>query len=954
MKKLFSSLLLCLAVLTASAQETLKRAVTVNFEDLASLTPKMAFDKDTSAIALQGLTFTTGQASVRFTSTTGVNRASIKYRVQGKSGYSYADCISGSRLVISVGNDYDLVGVRFINGSTVGGFQLDKGSKGTFKFFDQATEWRAEENGTPIDGVKQISLTNVQFASEIRCLEITYRSPLNVLRCTASSPTDEVESLGNIRLQFTHAVTSAPGAPFAISGSQSTFGTPVFEGNTVTLTASTPVTASGTHTVTFPARSFVTAEGYYNDAFTRTFTVQEPQNTFMPEPIPGGQIERIQQAYTLAFPTAVGNMAELPNVTLDVYRRGEAAPCGYAKFKQGADDKTVTMTIGGVSYTQPTVFTIKVPEKTFFNYLYGDNTNRALRWNAAFEMKFWKAGVETPSAEVVARATEVLANNGVGYPSATSASRTALTSMIETQDQSDAKFEAAIAAFYAEQDITMPEDGHWYTVCNKQKDGTVRYLSYDGAKVTLAATGTAFKAVAAGTEWQLMTSDGRYLTPLASEGNYSLAPKSSVSTTATALTVAKLAGDDAEAVFGLMTLSGNIGKRLGAGDDVTAFSTVKSDGTIIEGETQAYFTDMASSAFLLTETAKPEIVTKYTVTVYPESQGSIEDLEKIVITFPNVTAISYDQTKDITLTSPAYKPIACAVSVEGNTVTLTAAQSLRNGTYTLVAPKGAFTWSDGTETVTVPDITAQFTVYVADDYLADLNNLYRVTYTPNIDTVNQLDLNSICIELQHDDFTSVESYADPSADVLLTDNFYEVNNKVYAHGSLSTEVTPEQYVVLTLRHNGEYVGDVAWHDESSYILTDQRRGYLLEGDVIGNDTLTRNRYKHYLTFTPRVDNTVFRDGSLVANIHFPEAAIGDATFKRMLDGGNVKHSECHVTKPILLAYMVNSRLTPTGITEVASEAGTRAEGIYDLSGRRLVKATRPGLYIIGGRKVVVK
>jgi hypothetical protein len=43
---------------------------------------------------------------------------------------------------------------------------------------------------------------------------------------------------------------------------------------------------------------------------------------------------------------------------------------------------------------------------------------------------------------------------------------------------------------------------------------------------------------------------------------------------------------------------------------------------------------------------------------------------------------------------------------------------------------------------------------------------------------------------------------------------------------------------------------------------------------------------------------------------------------------------------------------PTGIEDVEAEEGEVA--VYDMQGRRLDKITAPGLYIIGGKKVLVK
>lgn len=55
-----------------------------------------------------------------------------------------------------------------------------------------------------------------------------------------------------------------------------------------------------------------------------------------------------------------------------------------------------------------------------------------------------------------------------------------------------------------------------------------------------------------------------------------------------------------------------------------------------------------------------------------------------------------------------------------------------------------------------------------------------------------------------------------------------------------------------------------------------------------------------------------------------------------------------------VASLVWDGLTPTGIEDVAPDAPASAKGIFDLQGRPLREAAAPGLYIIDGRKVLVR
>ena len=73
------------------------------------------------------------------------------------------------------------------------------------------------------------------------------------------------------------------------------------------------------------------------------------------------------------------------------------------------------------------------------------------------------------------------------------------------------------------------------------------------------------------------------------------------------------------------------------------------------------------------------------------------------------------------------------------------------------------------------------------------------------------------------------------------------------------------------------------------------------------------------------------------------------TFKE----SNGKEQElARVAKNIGLTYVYTNNVT--GIEEVKTENGNVRNGIYDLTGRRVKTITTPGIYIVDGKKTMVK
>lgn len=115
-------------------------------------------------------------------------------------------------------------------------------------------------------------------------------------------------------------------------------------------------------------------------------------------------------------------------------------------------------------------------------------------------------------------AKEALAKTGVGYPTATAATRTALANVVEGTDAS-----AILNAFKAfktnKDEIQMPEDGKAYVITNIHKTGGKRYMKYQAEGTSMIARGEGELPIEAtyichkvGEKYVFANNSGTYLT----------------------------------------------------------------------------------------------------------------------------------------------------------------------------------------------------------------------------------------------------------------------------------------------------------------------------------------------------------------------------------------------------------------------------------------------------------
>lgn len=976
MKKLFTLILLSLFCYAAGAQETLVTAeATFDFGKPSELSPVPDFGDKTS-ISVANKTFKVKDISVTFAAAQSTGLPS--YFRDG-----YIALHPGEVMLVKCPTGYELVSITFPNNNILGGIKLSSGIKGTLDRTKYPVTWRnVDSEGNAIEGIKAVDFYNSNQDAKIYGFTVTYRTPLDQLVTVSVSPESgsTVDVFNTMTLTFDREIASTA-QQFQLTDGTGTVAylTPAVSGKTVTLTPSAALTQDGKYSVTFPKNSFISTEGYYNKAFSTDFTYVLPKNTFNPESITPaeGSVEEMPETIELVFPDVIGNRTkpdgddekDISKIILNVIntKTGSVAGVATGSLKEGTDN-TLVLTVKNMDRTARGIYTITVQEESVYNIYYNTGSPN-LRYNSEFTLTYKVAGADAPSEAVLAEAKELLAMKGVGYPKADATERTALQAAVDAEDKSDEDYLVLIDKFVTSTDIELPAAGKYYTIANVQKNGTKYYLAYDGEAVSLtadAANAYSFKASAtaetnADNVRTFSTADGKYLHTLVASTNYSEVTPANVTSEikpVSSLSLVKMPSlnnvDVDRLMFGTIAMSGLIGKKNNQGEDITAYSNVLANGNIAEVETSPYFTENLSGAFFFAEAEAPKVITKYTVTINPVTEtGVVEALESIVVTFPELTDITLADASKISLKgvkTNVVVPVEGTPVVEGNAVTIKFGE-LANDTYTFTAAEGAFTYAKDGETVTVQEITASFTVNYIDEFVYDLNDLpNRIILDNNWgnNKINPRELNNLTIQLQDDNQNSIETFLNPDAEVILIYNM----SMIATTGKFDKYTTTETYTEPVFIRNGVEMGVVSLHSGTNILLVDGTK-YNDFGLVPGDEIVEKERTKYYyhmkLNLAKEMNEQTAKDGLYWFNI--PAETFGDAMYNRWLDGSVVAKHDCHVNHFVQIA--IETDKTVSAITDINADEKTD-DAIFDISGRRVKSTAKPGLYIINGKKHIVK
>lgn len=208
-------------------------------------------------------------------------------------------------------------------------------------------------------------------------------------------------------------------------------------------------------------------------------------------------------------------------------------------------------------------------------------------------------------------AKEALAKTGVGYPTATAATRTALANVVEGTDAS-----AILNAFKAfktnKDEIQMPEDGKAYVITNIHKTGGKRYMKYqadgtsmvardDAAELPIEATYICHKV---GDKYVFANNSGTYLTWRGNATDDCTNDNKGYTTSYDAdyntFTVAANPN-----VFGCLSF----GAKRDHDTHTQSYYIVTRTGSFEKAGFNDYYTDANSSAFTFEEVAYPNTIT---------------------------------------------------------------------------------------------------------------------------------------------------------------------------------------------------------------------------------------------------------------------------------------------------------------------------------------------------------
>lgn len=950
------SVLFFLLFLGLHAQAQVNLQALFDFANPTSLTPPITPNSITGAgVIVSNKTLTCGPISISFSAgvSTGGSAQIWTFTNSWNETTYYLKITQGTLMTIQSNDGAVLDSIKYDDKTVIGDLHLQSGQPGQELYY----MWKSNSKT-----VTSVSFFNSSQASQINQMTVYYSAPSDILVPTPSiADGGTVNSFSSLTLTFGKSMSvvntsgiriTGPGIDKPMTASAS--------GSSVTLSVTPAIATDGTYTIHVPARSFKSSDGYENTELNYTINVQTPKNTFdfvSSDPEDFSTVALIPNGFTVTFPERIGGVVN-PSNTLEVLdtnnlrvravkaeRLGNTEPDNYSvkfTFKNGDGDITSNGT-----------YTFTLPEGVVFDNYYDEDAadhgvSAGATYNPSHTLTFTVDESLDPSrpqdSQTMKDAKALLNKTGVGYPAANSSARMALQNLTTADEvPTDAELDAAMQAFYAETDVTMPTVGSWYSISGVSKAGRKLYLAYNNGavKLNLSPTNSAFKVTSLNSKTVVFeTFDGKYLHVLRKTGDaYVGTNENNVTDNNTyinKLDLARLAveGSTAQETFGLLSIFGALGNNVETGDAIRAYGMIDFSTSQIATDpnlTTLCFEDNGlSNAFYIEETSEPQAANPIepflTITPFTIATSS----ETLTLSFTNVANASLTDESKLFISTNNEGTDVVEVSVEhiltpveGKTNEFTVhVDGLGEGIFFLIMPRGTFSYANNAEAVNDVDLVVSFKIEGGDtpEPPTPTTN-FSETYTHisynlkacighNYDTVRDVDLNDFVVYAYKEDYNGL--FFDPTKTVKLVRGLNGTgvkNGHFEAYPSFGVDFPQfsDRMAIRLVLDEPFYAGEL-----------DSRTGYYA--------------------------------------IWIEPGTFGDQNFKKYLDGdASVNEADCIVNPQIRTSsFYVNNRNAETGIENIDADAVYGTERIYDLNGRRVTTPAKGGVYIINGKKVLIK
>lgn len=911
MKKITLFLLLVISM-QMSAQ--IRRVAKFDFTKPTELNPSITPRTDNGGgLKVSDKVFTNGLANISFIEGSQITGAQIMTGIDEEWNItSYTLRLTyTTQMVFSCNNGATIDSIRISHDSVMGDLSLsDSDQPGTLDALQGCELWKSEPNSN----VSKVVFKNGPNSTEFKQITVYYKEIANTLSASFDIPSGStLNTFESLKLTYPKNISLTGGSSLSVvdANGKTTALKVTTSGKTAILSLDKAITEKGTYRITIPEGFFKDNDGYVNARQSYGFTIETAKNTFnYINASPSlGKITKLTDKFYIEFPDEVGYVSPSPLVL----------------FKDGKAKRSVVMSKEGEKVffsfqnvtddlTENGTYTLTVPEGSIYNAFKGLDEYEL--YNNEFTLTYTISGEDpapdpTPNpsvdSETMKSAKALLQNTGVGYPSTTSEAYLNLKQAVENETTpSDEELMPLIEAYYQETAIKLPEDGKWYKLANVNSQGKTLFVTTND-KGEVAFTDNQSQGIAF-----VVANEGGQLTLQAQNGKYFFV-NGLTDGEGKKLTINKFTAKDIDAkdVIGTLSIYGYCSTNT-EDKELFAYALVNHSTGKLETDVTAsslHFTDKLSNAFKFVETAKPaeEInAVKTTITVTPDVASTSKEV--LTLTLPELEEVTLSENADVYFasTTGVRKASATLVPVADKKNQFTIALSgLANGNYSLIVPEGTFLYAKDGKTVKNQEYTKAFTIGKNG---SDDDGNFKYTY------------NSFFL------------YNSPGQGIPVKDTFFN-----------------DFIIYVRLSSNSGLYADVN--------KTVQLVNYRNANDVIRTGHLEPCTIDVYNTMALKlVLDKPIAEGELKAGMYtiiLAPGTFGDANFKKYLDDKtSISPSECCVNADRRLHYTVDNDKA-TGINEVTTDSN-KPTVIYDLMGRRVQNMSRPGIYIVNGKKVVKK